>query len=345
MIDFGLARVESVWSPAPRQENGLSGTIIYMAPEQARGEHVTPAADIFALGGVLFFLLSDARPMRGTRRMKCCSRPAPARGTMPALNEPHVPPRLRVVVEKAMSPDPKDRFATADEMADVLEAFARPSRRWRWIAGGVAVAAVLAVIAMLWRADRPNGTTPTTEPSARTVPPVAARPFSLKVGVGHSGMRGYGDLSEGVSVATGDVIRIDAIAPAGTHTTLFLFNSEGLKPLVTIASGDTDRPIGYPEDANKGKKLDPPNGNELFLLVASRSGPVDEGLLRQWLAGPWETLPPEAVMRLCPTRSSGWSRAAASAMMWSIPIRKVRLKNDSKRCASNSTNTATTSRG
>src|SRR5262249_8071681 len=57
LMDFGLARLRSVWSEHADQPSG--GTAAFMAPEQARDEvdKISPASDIFALGGVLFFLL------------------------------------------------------------------------------------------------------------------------------------------------------------------------------------------------------------------------------------------------------------------------------------------------
>ena len=65
LIDFGLARLRDVWSDDRQGPSG--GTLAFMAPEQARGEQarVDSASDLFALGGVLYFLLTGHAPFEG----------------------------------------------------------------------------------------------------------------------------------------------------------------------------------------------------------------------------------------------------------------------------------------
>ncbi|MCA9249128.1 MAG: serine/threonine protein kinase, partial [Planctomycetales bacterium] len=68
LIDFGLGRFNDAWRIGPLEENpGLAGTMQYMAPEQARSESslIGAHSDVFALGGLLFFLLTGAPPYEG----------------------------------------------------------------------------------------------------------------------------------------------------------------------------------------------------------------------------------------------------------------------------------------
>jgi serine/threonine-protein kinase len=120
VADFGL-------SLATRQEvvDEIVGTPGYLAPEQARGEAIDGRCDIFAVGCILFDLVSgfrafDYEGLRDTQMLKIHAqakhRPVPD----------HVPERLRLVIEHAMSLDREDRFATALDMRRALRMTEHP---------------------------------------------------------------------------------------------------------------------------------------------------------------------------------------------------------------------------
>src|SRR5689334_22886629 len=115
-----------------------------MAPEQARdqAERVGPRSDLFALGGVLYFLLTGQAPFAADTPRAALARAARCDFDRAALHRAGVPPRLERVVLKAMAERPEDRYARADELAGELERFAA-GPRWPARAALAAAAALL----------------------------------------------------------------------------------------------------------------------------------------------------------------------------------------------------------
>ncbi len=135
VLDWGVARVareaaaDAATPGAPRHGLTAHGTVLgtpgYMAPEQARGEveRVTERADVYALGGVLFFMLTGRAP-GGTSTASTWTWPrraSEAGASAPPDDVPgHVPARLAAIARKALSCDPDARYAGASELqADV----------------------------------------------------------------------------------------------------------------------------------------------------------------------------------------------------------------------------------
>ncbi|MBK9644279.1 MAG: protein kinase [Deltaproteobacteria bacterium] len=129
VVDWGLALAlpgsPLAEGPAPRW--GVAGTPSTMAPEQARGEALDARADVFALGAILFELLTGAPLRRGdSRRMleQAATAPPP---TMRRRNV-HAHPALAAIVEKALSFDPKGRYPDAGALSDDLRAWSAGQR-------------------------------------------------------------------------------------------------------------------------------------------------------------------------------------------------------------------------
>ncbi|MEO8702507.1 MAG: serine/threonine-protein kinase [Kofleriaceae bacterium] len=99
----------------------VMGTPAYMPPEQARGEPADERSDVYAIGAILYTVLSGTPPISGDRALD----DARAGGIQP-LHEraPEMPDELVTIVEHAMAFSPDDRYATARELADDLRAFA-----------------------------------------------------------------------------------------------------------------------------------------------------------------------------------------------------------------------------
>jgi predicted Ser/Thr protein kinase len=126
--DFGLAKLQEGDDGATLTHTGaVLGTPSYMAPEQAAGDGaaVGPAADIYALGVILYELLIGRAPFRGTTPLETIEQvrtldPAPPRSLRPKL-----PRDLEAICLKCLEKDPSRRYADAASLADDLRRFLR----------------------------------------------------------------------------------------------------------------------------------------------------------------------------------------------------------------------------
>jgi serine/threonine protein kinase/predicted Zn-dependent protease len=119
LADFGLALQGDLDATRTR----FAGTPVYAAPERLRGGDGTVDArtDIYSLGVTLYEALTSSPPFAGSSSAEVLRRIE--NGAAPPLRQraPHVSRDLAIVIQKAMEPDPRHRYATADEFADDLE--------------------------------------------------------------------------------------------------------------------------------------------------------------------------------------------------------------------------------
>jgi serine/threonine protein kinase len=139
VVDWGLARelgadgaVERAADGAPGPEGAgagqtVTGTVLgtphYMPPEQARGLPVDERADVYALGAMLYFLLTGSPPHAGKGAGEALAEAAEGRVEPVEQSEPEAPPDLAAVVRKALAPSPRDRYPSARELAADLRRF------------------------------------------------------------------------------------------------------------------------------------------------------------------------------------------------------------------------------
>lgn len=122
LADFGLSALGGTGS------GRVSGTPAFMPPEQARGELVTPASDIYALGATLRYMLTGNPPIAPSEGSSDAREDVLRRvraGEIPRLetSDAALPRSIRRICDKAMSPDPADRYASAGHLADDLDAW------------------------------------------------------------------------------------------------------------------------------------------------------------------------------------------------------------------------------
>jgi eukaryotic-like serine/threonine-protein kinase len=118
LTDFGIARAAE--QTRLTQVGSVVGTAAYLAPEQARGEEATPAADVYALGVVIYQLLTGRLPWEGTTLAELAIRRENERPLPPSSYDPEVPETLSTAVLRALEGDPARRYTTARELASAL---------------------------------------------------------------------------------------------------------------------------------------------------------------------------------------------------------------------------------
>ena len=133
VADFGIALAVSRSDGGTRMtETGMSlGTPHYMSPEQAMGEReITPKADIYALGCVLYEMLAGEPPFNGPTAQAIIARVMTESPRSLTLQRHTIPPHVAAAVNAALEKLPADRFATAAQFAEALgEAGAQTHRR------------------------------------------------------------------------------------------------------------------------------------------------------------------------------------------------------------------------
>ncbi len=157
VTDFGLAKFEEGEDLSQSQD--VVGTLRYMAPERFRGVS-DRRCDIYALGATLYELLTLRPVFESPDRLRLIDQVVHEPPAPPRQLDHRIPRDLETIVLKALAKDPKDRFATADELAAELRRFlenrpirSRPisasERIWRWCKRNPGLAALNALAATL----------------------------------------------------------------------------------------------------------------------------------------------------------------------------------------------------
>ena len=160
ITDFGLAKKMDA-TEVLTQSGAVMGTPSYMAPEQALGKSrdLGPSADIYALGALLYELLTGRPPFKGATAMDTMLQVASDEPVPPSRLQPKLPPDLETICLKCLEKSTSRRYPTAQALADDLHRYlagepiqARPAGRvercWKWARRRPAVAALLAVSAL-----------------------------------------------------------------------------------------------------------------------------------------------------------------------------------------------------
>jgi serine/threonine protein kinase len=179
LMDFGLARradpamrarvsetATATASLLPDQLTtpGLAiGTLVYMSPEQARGEEVDARTDLFSFGAVLYEMASGRRPFQGTNSALILDAILHADPPPPSRSNPAIPPELDAIILKALEKDRETRYQSAADIGADLKRLRRasesgsttisslpPPRSGKWWAIGALAAVLLLAAAYLF---------------------------------------------------------------------------------------------------------------------------------------------------------------------------------------------------
>jgi serine/threonine-protein kinase len=161
IADFGLAKRIDLESDLT-QSGAVLGTPGYMAPEQASGKRgsLTTATDVYGLGAILYALLTGRGPFAGDSVVEALQKVRDQAPEPPRKLNAKIPRDLETICLKAMAKDPRDRFASAHDLADELRRFAEgrtirsrriPSheRLWQWCKRSPWLAAACATTAAI----------------------------------------------------------------------------------------------------------------------------------------------------------------------------------------------------
>jgi serine/threonine protein kinase len=347
LIDFGMARLRHAWADRPPSSCG--GTVAYMAPEQARLEfdRIGPRSDIFALGGVLYFLLTGQAPFGGKTLEEAWDRARRCDFKAGALRAAKVPRRLERICLKAMSAEPDDRYATAEALQRALKRYLA----WpKMLAAAVVPCGVGLLAGVLYSFVPP---VPTPTPSPVITKPLKGR-IDLLVVKSKDGTRRRLRLEDRGSVPTraGDEIRIESRLDRPAYVYLFWIGSEGkVAPLYPWKDHDwSTRPAEerkvkaaeLPEIVDKVWEIPAsPPGLETLVLLVREDSPLPreaEAKLAQDLSGAPVPLPAdinkatwiedgeEVIFE--PTVGPRRDRAGYEALSRGIPNPKARPSDD-----------------
>jgi tetratricopeptide (TPR) repeat protein/TolB-like protein len=217
--DFGVARSRDR-SDGLTRAGSVVGTPDYLSPEQVSGDPVDGRSDVYALGIVLYEMLTGELPFRGGTQTEVLAQRLTGNVRRVADSGVEVAPWLEAVIRRCLERDPAARWATAGELRDALlagRAPAAPARsRWWLAAAAAALLAGGAVVAVRSpKAPAPDELVP---PGARS-PAAAVLPFADESGDVSLAWAGRG-IAEMLSTQLAETAELRVLDPARVERTL-----------------------------------------------------------------------------------------------------------------------------
>jgi serine/threonine-protein kinase len=177
ILDFGLAKLseplglqsEAITAAAITEARMIVGTVMYMSPEQTRGETLDGRSDIFSLGAVLYEAATGRPPFQGSNTLALMHEIASANPAPPSSIRRDLPPALDKVIERALAKDKNERYGSAGEMMQALQSIQSSSastvkpKRAVWIAAAAALVLVASGILVMRESSVPPKHVPNRE--------------------------------------------------------------------------------------------------------------------------------------------------------------------------------------
>lgn len=123
VADFGIARF--LQSETQTMTDKAIGSVHYIAPEQAKGDYITDKADIYSVGVMLYEMITGKLPFEADNAVSVALMQLQAKPVYPREINPSIPRGLEQITMKAMEKNPIDRFQSAGEMLDDIDALRR----------------------------------------------------------------------------------------------------------------------------------------------------------------------------------------------------------------------------
>jgi serine/threonine protein kinase len=286
--DFGLSKALGE-DPGRTAGGTILGTPGYMAPEQASGrpEDVGPAADVYALGAILYELLTGQVPFRGRSVLDTLEQVRSQPPRPPRELRPDVPPALEAVCLRCLAKAPADRYPSAQALADDLHRFAqgeavspppapprttRPGRRVGWLVAAL-VALLAGAVGLTVALRRPRGGEGDAPVAAE---PPARGPFKGWIDVVMSrrndARRQLLHLHEPAArpLRTGDEVRVETSLNRPAYQYVVWIDTKGeAAPVYPWIKGEwTDRP----EQEERVTELRLPEGGQVWEMKPGPAG-------------------------------------------------------------------------
>ena len=191
VTDFGLARPAVPASDLSTSVHlaAIAGTPAYMAPEQIEGGEITAAVDIYAMGIVLYEMVTGTVPFSGDTPLSCMVKRLKEPPPSPRRVVPSLEPHWERAILRCLETNPADRFASAAQVSDALKGelalgptlaeqqiLKRKKKRRTWIVvAGLVAALLVAFVILQFQLARKREKTADSPSSSEAIPRLAAR--------------------------------------------------------------------------------------------------------------------------------------------------------------------------
>jgi serine/threonine protein kinase len=190
VVDFGMAKILTGGGPGTTgltAHNMVFGTPEYMAPEQARGDELDARCDVYAVGVILYELLTGSVPFKGNTPLNVLTAQLTQAPDEPRVRAPEraISKALEAVVMHTLAKDPRDRYATANALAMAITqaqrepdaiAAVKPARVGAGSSGGVPVRIVSDDMVHAATVPAPEPPASRRTPSIPSIEPAVADP-------------------------------------------------------------------------------------------------------------------------------------------------------------------------